>query len=93
MNTRGGLFRLQVSDLSKLAEGFYSDGGNLYLEVERNKAGDGFYRRWIFRYQLPNGGRQRDMGTMPCVNTKPPRASASMLGVGASGCPAKPKCS
>jgi hypothetical protein len=58
---RGGLYRLQVSDLSKLAQGFYADGGNLYLAIERNKAGDGFNRRWIFRYQLPNG-RQRDMG-------------------------------
>jgi integrase len=56
-----GLFRLSVADLSRLAEGFYADGGNLYLAVERNKAGDGFNRRWIFRYQLP-GGRQRDMG-------------------------------
>jgi integrase len=56
-----GLFKLQVGDLSKLAAGFYSDGGNLYLDVERNVVGDGFNRRWIFRYQLP-GGRQRDMG-------------------------------
>jgi integrase len=60
--TRGGLFRLQVADLPKLAAGFYADGGNLYLAVERNKNGDGFNRRWIFRYQLPGGGRQRDMG-------------------------------
>src|SRR5262245_53195980 len=59
--TTGGLFKLQVADLSKRAAGFYSDGGNLYLAVERNTAGDGFNRRWIFRYQLP-GGRQRDMG-------------------------------
>jgi integrase len=57
----GGLFRLSVADLSRLAEGFFADGGNLYLAVERNKAGDDFNRRWIFRYQLP-GGRQRDMG-------------------------------
>jgi Phage integrase central domain/Arm DNA-binding domain len=57
----GGLYRLQVGDLQKLAEGFFADGGNLYLAVERNKAGDGFNRRWIFRYQLP-GGKQRDMG-------------------------------
>jgi integrase len=60
MTTRG-LFKLQVGDLSRLAAGFYSDGGNLYLAIERNKSGDGFNRRWIFRYQLP-GGRQRDMG-------------------------------
>jgi len=60
--TLGGLFRLQVADLSKLAAGFYADGGNLYLAVERNKGRDGFNRRWIFRYQLPGGGRQRDMG-------------------------------
>jgi len=59
--TARGLFKLSVGDLSRLAEGFYSDGGNLYLSVERNAAGDGFNRRWIFRYQLP-GGRQRDMG-------------------------------
>jgi integrase len=58
---RGGMFRLAVGDLSKLAEGFYADGGNLYLQVERNSAGDGFSRRWIFRYK-PRGGRQRDMG-------------------------------
>jgi hypothetical protein len=38
MNSRGAMFRLSVSDLSKLAEGFYADGGNLYLSVERNKA-------------------------------------------------------
>jgi len=58
-----GLFKLSVADLylTTLAEGFYSDGGNLYLSVERNAAGDDFNRRWIFRYQLP-GGRQRDMG-------------------------------
>lgn len=55
------MFRLSVADLGKRAEGFYADGGNLYLSVERNKAGDGFNRRWIFRFQQP-GGRQRDMG-------------------------------
>jgi integrase len=60
--TRGGLFRLQVADLGKLAAGFYADGGNLYLAVERNKNGDGFNRRWVFRFKLPGGGRQRDMG-------------------------------
>jgi integrase len=61
MNSRGAMFRLTVADLSKLPEGFYADGGNLYLSVERNKARNGFNRRWIFRYQQP-GGRQRDMG-------------------------------
>jgi integrase len=61
MTTRGGLYKLNVGDLSKLAEGFYSDGGNLYLVVERSKAGNDFNRRWVFRYQVP-GGRQRDMG-------------------------------
>jgi hypothetical protein len=55
------MFRLSVADLSKLAEGFFADGGNLYLSVSRNAAGDDFNRRWLFRYQLP-GGRQRDMG-------------------------------
>jgi integrase len=61
MTTRGGLYRLSVGDLGKLAEGFYADGGNLYLAIDRNKAGTDFNRRWVFRYQLP-GGRQRDMG-------------------------------
>jgi integrase len=60
MTTRGGLYKLGVGDLSKLAEGFYSDGGNLYLAVERNRAGTDFNRRWVFRYVA--GGRQRDMG-------------------------------
>ena len=52
--------RLQVSELSTLGPGFHADGGNLYLLVEPNKAGDGFNRRWIFRYQV--GPRLRDMG-------------------------------
>jgi integrase len=71
-----GLFKLSVADLylTTLAEGFYSDGGNLYLSVERNAAGDDFNRRWIFRYQLP-GGRQRDMGL----------GSVADLGANASG--------
>src|SRR5262245_48534533 len=56
-----GLFRLSVADLSRLMDGFFAYGGDLYLAFERNKARDGFNRRWSFRYQLP-GGRQRDMG-------------------------------
>jgi integrase len=60
MKAQRGLFKLQVGDLHKLAAGFYSDGGNLYLQVERNGSGDGFNRRWIFRYEA--NGRQRDMG-------------------------------
>ena len=58
--SRQGIHRLQVSELSTLGPGFHADGGNLYLVVEPNKAGDGFNRRWIFRYQL--GQRLRDMG-------------------------------
>jgi integrase len=61
MRAQRGLFKMSVADLQKLEPGFFSDGGNLYLAVEKNSAGDGFNRRWIFRYQLP-GGRQRDMG-------------------------------
>ena len=61
MSRRGGMFRLSVGDLSRLAEGFFADGGCLYLDVSRNKAGDRFNRQWIFRYQLP-GQKQRNMG-------------------------------
>ena len=34
---------------------------NLYLSVEKNKAGSEENRRWVFRFQQP-GRRQRDMG-------------------------------
>ena len=52
MNSRGAMFRLSVADLTKLAEGFFADGGNLYLSVERNKARNGFNRRWIFPSEI-----------------------------------------
>jgi len=59
MMTTRTLFKLSVTDLSRLGPGFHSDGGGLYLQIadEKKKAG----RRWIFRYQMP-GARQRDMG-------------------------------
>src|SRR5262245_11513597 len=68
------LFKLSVADLTRLEPGLWSDGGNLYLQVERNRTGNEFNRRWVFRYQLP-GGRPRDMGL----------GSLAALGANASG--------
>jgi integrase len=39
-----------------------ADGGNLYLQITR-KAGGGFNRSWIFRYEVD--GRRRDLGLGP----------------------------
>jgi integrase len=55
-----GIHRLQVSELTTLGPGFHSDGNCLYLCVERNKAGDGFNRHWVFRFERQR--RLRDMG-------------------------------
>jgi integrase len=52
--------RLTLGELSTLGPGFHADGGNLYLLVEPNKAGDAYNRRWMFRYQMR--GITRDMG-------------------------------
>ena len=57
----GGIEKLRVLDLRTKQPGLKCDGGNLYLKTEANEAGDGFNRRWIFRFQLP-GQKSRDMG-------------------------------
>jgi integrase len=57
----GAVGKLRVIDLTTRKHGLQSDGGNLYLKTEPNKTGDGFNRRWVFRYQFP-GQKSRDMG-------------------------------
>jgi integrase len=57
----GALARLRVVDLKSTTPGLLCDGGNLYLKIDPSKAGDGFVRRWIFRYRIP-GRKSRDMG-------------------------------
>ena len=53
--------RLGIGKLNIKKPGFYSDGGNLYLRVD--KSDDGVLRRsWIFRYKLRGSDRERDMG-------------------------------
>lgn len=57
-----GLHRLQVNELLTLAEGFWSDGGNLYLKIGRDRSGVDVFRRWVFRFTVPGTARIRDMG-------------------------------
>jgi len=45
------LGKLTVTDLKKTQTGFFSDGGNLSLQVRRGKNGD-LTRSWIFRFKL-----------------------------------------
>jgi integrase len=56
-----GAAQLSPAEFRRLAkvEGLHSDGGNLLLQVSRNKHG-GLRRSWIFRYAT--NGRARDMG-------------------------------
>ena len=58
----GAIAKLRVIDLRTTKPGLKSDGGNLYLKIEPSKTGDGFNRRWIFRYQFPGQKSPRDMG-------------------------------
>lgn len=52
-----GIHRLNRRDLETSKPGFYSDGGNLFLEVKGPQS-----KSWVFRYQSPTRGRRRNMG-------------------------------
>ena len=61
--------RLGIGALNTRRPGFYADGGNLYLRVD--KGDDGSLRRsWIFRYRLHGSGRDRDMGLGPVSSVR-----------------------
>jgi integrase len=65
--------RLGVGQLNKKQPGFYADGGNLYLRVDKSE--DGVLRRsWIFRYKLRGSDRERDMGLGPVGSVRLKRA-------------------
>ena len=61
--------RLGIGKLNTRKPGFYADGGNLYLRVD--KSDDGVLRRsWIFRYKLRGANRERDMGLGPVSSVR-----------------------
>ena len=61
--------RLGIGKLNIRKPGFYADGGDLYLRVD--KSDDGVLRRsWIFRYKLRGADRERDMGLGPVSSVR-----------------------
>ena len=53
------IHRLSPDDISGVHQiGWHSDGGGLYLEIDR-----GGHRRWIMRLMV--NGRRRDFGSRP----------------------------
>jgi integrase len=57
---RGGIHRLSAAFVAKERRpGFYADGGNLYLQVDRQASGN-ITKAWVFRYQ--RNGKATDMG-------------------------------
>ena len=69
------LHKLSPKAVEKLTKpGRYSDGGGLYLVVEKGGA-----RRWVFLYRwkanaLPGPGRLREMGLGSLLNVSLPEA-------------------
>src|SRR5215468_8123982 len=51
--------RLSQLEVSNANVGMHADGGGLYLQVTRTRAGQ-HNKSWLFRYSI--GGRERQMG-------------------------------
>ena len=51
--------RLSQLEVANAKAGMHADGGGLYLQVTRTRAGQ-LNKSWLFRYSF--GGRERQMG-------------------------------
>lgn len=56
--------KLRAPEIVRLTQpGYYSDGGNLFLQVTGTGA-----KSWLFRYQL--AGKKREMGLGPLHHSR-----------------------
>lgn len=64
--------KLRAPEISRLSEpGYYSDGGNLFLQVTGTGA-----KSWLFRYRLAGKKRETGIGPLQLVSLADARARA-----------------
>jgi hypothetical protein len=61
---------------TKTEPGRYADGGGLFLEIKRSKAGT-LSRYWIFRFQLNDKRRDMGLGSFPAITLTEARRKAN----------------
>lgn len=56
--------------------GSYPDGGNLYLQIKKQRSGPGINKSWLFRFMLNGTARYMGLGSLKTVSLSEAREAA-----------------
>lgn len=73
---RSGIHRLSALAVKKAGPGLHADGGNLYLQVVKQRATGNVTRAWIFLYERAGKPTYMGLGSVNAVTLERARAKA-----------------